>query len=60
MVGQAGVKIIAPQMVVAAGGEDFDDAITDLDDGHVKGTAAQVVDHDLLGCTMIQAVGQSR
>ena len=47
-------------MVVAAGGEDFNDAITDLDDGHVKGAAAQVVDHDLLGRTVIQAVSQSR
>src|SRR5699024_3588841 len=52
------VIVVAAQMVVAAGGKDLYHAVADLDQRYVKGAAAQVVDHDLLGAAVVQAVGQ--
>ena len=56
----AGVEIVAAQVVVAAGGQHLDDAVPDLDQRHIKGTAPQVVDHDGLGPAVVQPVGQRR
>ena len=54
------VKVVAAQAVVAGGGQNLDDAVVDLQNGHIEGAAAQVVDHDLLGLLLIHAVGQGR
>ena len=54
------VEVVAAQAVVAGGGQNLDDAVVDLQDGHIEGAAAQVVDHDLLGLLLIHAVGQGR
>ena len=52
------VEVIAAQVGVAVGGQNLDDAVADVDDGDIEGTAAQVVDHDLLLGLIVQAVGQ--
>ena len=52
------VEVVAAQVVVAGGREHLDDAVADLDDGHVERAAAQVVDHHLLGRAVVQAVGE--
>ena len=53
------IEIVAAQTVVAGGGQHLDDAVVDLQNGHIKCAAAQIVDHDLLGLLLIHAVGQS-
>ncbi len=58
VVGDAGVEVVAAEAVVAGGGQDLDDAVADLEHGHVKGAAAEVVDHDLLVALLVDAVGQ--
>ena len=47
-------------MGVAVGREHFDDALADVDDGHVEGAAAEVVDHDLLLFVVVKAVSKCR
>ena len=54
------VEVIAAQPVVASGSQDLDDSAVNVQNGHVKGAAAQVVDHDLLGVLLVHAVGQGR
>ena len=51
------VEVIAAQMGVAAGGKHRKGAVLDLDDGHIKGAAAKVVDQDLLRGFVVQTVG---
>ena len=51
------VKVVAAQMGVAAGGQHRKGAVLDLDDGHIKGAAAKVVDQDLLRGFVVQTVG---
>ena len=52
------VEVIAAQTVVAGGSQHLDHAVIDLQDGHIEGAAAQIVDHDLLGLLLIHTVGQ--
>ena len=52
------VEVVAAQMGVAVGGQNFGDAVAHLDDGDIEGAAAQVVDHDLLVIFLIDAVCQ--
>ena len=55
-----GIEIIATQVVVAVGGKHLNHTVTDLNNGHVKGAAAQVIDHDLLCSAVIQTIGKGR
>src|SRR5699024_4404001 len=41
-------------------GQDFDDAGGDLQNGHVEGAAAEIIDHDLLALFLVYAIGQRR
>ena len=54
----ARVEVVAAETVVARRGQHFDDAVADLQHGHVEGAAAEVVDHDLLVAFLVQTVGQ--
>ena len=57
--GYAVIKVIAAQSGIAVGCQNLDNAVADLDDGDIEGTAAQVVYHDLLLFFIVQAVSQS-
>ena len=46
-------------MGITGGSQHLDDAVADVQNGHIKGTAAQVVNHDLLLAFLVQAIGQS-
>ena len=46
-------------MGVAAGGKHRKSPVLDLDDGHIKGAAAQIIDKDLLRRFVVQTVGHS-
>ena len=52
------VEVITTQMVVTCGSQNLDNAVTDLDDGNIEGTAAKVVYHDLLLFLIVKAVCQ--
>ena len=53
------VEVVAAQMGVAGSGQNLDDAVADVQDGHIEGAAAKVVDHDLLLGFLVEAVSQS-
>ena len=46
-------------MVVAGGRQNFGNAVAHLDDGNVEGSAAEVVNHNLLLLFLIDTVGKS-
>ena len=46
-------------MGIAVGCKHFDHAVANLDDGYIKGTAAQVIYHDLLLFLIVKTVSQS-
>ena len=52
------VEVVAAQMGIAVGGQNFGNAVAHLDDGDIEGASAEVVDHDLLVIFLIDAVGQ--
>ena len=54
------VEVVAAQTVVTGSRQNLLNAVADLDDGHIEGTAAEVVYHDLLVVFLIHTVGQSR
>ena len=58
IVGHAVVKVVAAQAIVARGGQHLDDLVVDIQNGDVKGAAAQVKDHDLLRAALVHAIGQ--
>ena len=45
-------------MGIAVGGQNLGNAVAHLDDGHIEGAAAQIVDHDLLVFFLIDAICQ--
>ena len=42
------IEVIAAQMGITVGCQNLDDAVTDLDDGYIESTAAQVVNLSLI------------
>ena len=52
------VKVVAAEVGVAVGGQNFDDAVADVQDGDIERAAAEVIDHDLLLGFLVDAVGQ--
>ena len=53
------IKIVAAQMVVSVCRQYLDHITADLDNGHIKRTATQIVHQDLLGSPVVQSVCQS-
>ena len=50
------VEIFAAQERVAVGGADFDDAVADFEDRDIEGTAAKVINRDLLVDLLVEAI----
>ena len=55
---QGVVPVVAAQVGVAVGRLDLEHAVADLEDGHVKGAAAEVEHGDLFVLLLVEAVGQ--
>ena len=56
------VEVVAAEHGVAVGGENFENAVLDLEYGNVEGAAAQVVDEDFLPLVfaLVKPVGERR
>ena len=54
------VKVVAAEEGVTRGGEHLEDAVANLEDGDVEGTAAEVEDEDGLVGLLLEAVGEGR
>ena len=55
------VEVVAAQMRVTVGGLHLEDAVAELQDGDIEGTAAEVIDRDLhVLVLLVQAVSQGR
>ena len=52
------VDVVAAQVRVAVGGDDFEDSVMQLEDRDVEGAAAQVVDGDDAVLLLVESVGQ--
>ena len=52
------VPVVATEVVVTGGGLDLDDALADLEQGHVERAATEVEDEDGLVVALVEAVGQ--
>ena len=53
------VEVVAAEVGVAAGRQNGEGAVLDLNDGDIEGSAAEIVDEDFLGGFVIQTVGDS-
>ncbi len=54
------VDVVAAEMRVAVGGDDFEDPVVQLEDGNIEGAAAEVVDRDDAVLLLVEAIGQRR
>ncbi len=52
------VEVVAAEVVVTSGRLDLEDAVADLQHGHVEGAAAEVEDEDRLVGLLVEPVGQ--
>ena len=57
-VDDAGVPVVTTEVVVTGGRLDLDDALADLEQGHVERAATEVEDEDRLVVALVEAVGQ--
>ena len=51
------VDVVAAEMRVAVGGDDFEDAVVQLENGDVEGATTEVVDGDDAVLLLVEAVG---
>jgi len=54
--GEEVVDVVAAEVSVAAGGDDFEDAFVELEDGDVEGATAEVVDGDDAVAIFVESV----
>ena len=54
------VDVVAAEVRVAVGGDDFEDAVVQLENGNVERAAAQVVHGDDAVLLLVEAVGERR
>ncbi len=54
------VEVVAAEVGVAVDAEDFEDAVADIEDGDVEGSAAEVEDADFFVLLFIQAISERR
>ena len=54
------VEVVTAEPVVSGSGKHLDDAVANLDDGHVERAAAEIVNHDFLLFFIVQTVRQRR
>ena len=54
------VKVVAAEVGIACGGQHFQNALADVEDGNVERAAAKVINHDLLLGFLVYAVCQRR
>ena len=54
------VKVVAAEVGIARGGQNFQYALADVEDGNVERAAAKVINHDLLLGFLVYAVCQRR
>ena len=52
------VDVVAAEMRVAVGGDDFEDALVQLENRDVEGAAAEIVNRDRGGFLLVETVGQ--
>ena len=52
------VEVVAAQVGVSVGRQNFDDAVTDFDNGNIEGTSTEVIHHDLLLFFIVQTVSK--
>ena len=52
------VDVVAPEVRVAVGCEDFEDTVVELEDRDVEGSAAEVIDRDDAVLAFIESIGQ--
>ena len=52
------VDVVAAEVRVAVGGDDFEDAVVQLENRNVEGAAAEVVDRDDAVLLLVEAVGE--
>ena len=52
------IEVITAEVSITVGCQNLDDTVTDLDDGDIEGTAAEIVYHDLLLGLIVQTVSK--